>query len=213
MSESSKEDARRTVRRSRRQAERRHKEAKGKRKTRQSIGDALGVRSKAKGKNPSEAKALASAKAAAASLEKRKARKKPRARKSKKQRSTLRRRTEGNDPRMRAQTEALFSSDPEEKDDDPMPGLDSDEEKYEDSSDGGSISDDDSVGEAPAAAAPKAKKGRHVSPIVDPRTGKISTPGKPEEPTEEDEEFLRGDDSDLSYEVIHHTDLIRGVWA
>ena len=68
-SESSDEEPRRTVRRSRRVAEKRRRKVKEKRKKRTSIGDALGVRSKAEAKNLSEARALASVKAAAASLE------------------------------------------------------------------------------------------------------------------------------------------------
>ena len=193
-----------TIRKSRRLAHKRkvRGKAKGKKAARASIGDALGVRSQAKATNLAEANALARAEAAAADLE----RKTPGRRSKKKHRTP---RVSRSERIMRAKVAAEFESDADEEDDDDnrsMPpltsdGEDSEGDEYVDESDFEEKAQDDAAAVATPAADPEEADGE-----VNPSNGRISTPGPTPAPTRSDEEFIRDDSSDLSYEPTDEDD-------
>ena len=187
----------RTIRKSRRlaQKEKGRAKARDKREARASIGDALGVQSQAKATNLAEANALARAEAAAADLE----RKTP-GRHGKKHRTP---KVSRSSRIMRAKVAAEFDSEVDDQDDydnDSMPALTSDDERY----DGGGHADgpvyeEKADDEAANGLTPDAAPG--VGGVeVNKETGEVRTPGPAAEPTPSDEEFVRDDDSDISYE-------------
>ena len=193
-----------TIRKSRRLAKKQKERAKAKDKkaARASIGDALGVRSQAKAANLAEANALARAEAAAADLE----RKTPGKRGKKEHRTP---KVSRSSRIMRAKVAATFDSDVDDEDDydnRSMPPLTSDE----DVSDDGGFADEPEYEEKAenegAAAAEAVAEPDERDVEVDPVNGEINTPGPSPKPTKSDDDFIRRDGSDVSYEPSESED-------
>ena len=174
-----------TIRKSRRQAQAKKKRAKAKNLARGSIGDALGLSpqstKKTKATNLSDARALDSALAAATAIDN----------------VNVRPRTElSSTNELYEFTAALFNADEETagaRCKTPPPGFASPSEPESGEDGDGATSAGEELSEGKEA-------GDGVDAMVDARTGEITTPGKRPEPESADRDFLRSDASELSYQ-------------